>query len=625
MSKSDNVLAGSVANLKPGSLFAGYRIEGLIDRGGMGVIYKATDLELDRTVALKLIAPEQIHDPVAVARFKDEARLAASLHHPNIVTIYRGGEYHGALYLAMRYVRGTTLRDVIRQGPMDLAEVARLIRDIAGALDATHASGLVHRDVKPANILVTGDGGKRHAYLSDFGVTKRVSAPGDLTRTGTWVGTPDYLAPEQIQDDQVDARTDVYSLGCVFHEMLTGAVPYPKREYARKLFAHMKEPPPRPRAFRPELVESFDEVVAKAAAKEPVDRYASAGELADAVEAALVHQQELSQETVERPAGTTTREDASGRNGSRAEPPAAALSNEAPTRAESAAGSVVTVAPAAGPATTPRRRSTRRGSRVAAGLILLAGVSTAALVAAFGLPAIGGSPDRPTGPPVERWPTALQPVPTNHVDGAGDAEIRLNGTVATVTVQTTGLLDGAPHAMHIHADGLGRCPPPSVARRHNGRRAISSTDAVPFFGRPLTSLTTRGDTGVDSILALNRFPVEGSIRYRRTIDVGGAVAGFIRQGNATVVIHGIDHNRNGRYDSVLHDKANRGIAGEGTAPAVCGALRSARVERASDGETLVHQKSRQEKTEIFVAHIDTPAEVRAPQLLCPLHRSTTTL
>jgi hypothetical protein len=595
------VLAGSVANLKRGSLFAEYRIEGLIDRGGMGVIYKATDLELDRTVALKLIAPEQIHDPVVVARFKVEARLAASLHHPNIVTIYRGGEYHGALYLAMRYVPGMTLRDVIRKGLMDLPHVARIIRDIAGALDATHASGLVHRDVKPANILVTGDDGQGHAYLSDFGVTKRVSAAGDLTRTGTWVGTPDYLAPEQIQDGQVDARTDVYSLGCVLYEMLTGAVPYPRRDYATKLFAHMKEPPPMPRVSRPELVERFDDVVAKAIAKAPADRYASAGELAGAVEAAVALQQELSEETVERPGLETVPE------GSRA------------------GASDLDAAPAAGPATTHRRPAGRRRSRAVAGLILVGGVSATAVVAAFVVAATDRPSDRPTGPPVERWPTALQPVPTNHVDGAGDAEIRLDGTVATVTVRTAGLLDGVPHAMHIHADGLGRCPPPSVARRHNGRRAISSTDAVPFFGRPLTSLTTRGDTGVDSILALTRFPVQGDIRYRRTIDVGGAVAGFIRQGNATVVVHGIDHNRNGRYDGVLHDNANRGIAGEGTAPAVCGPLRSARFDRASDGVTVADQSPRWEEGEVFVARIDTPAEARAPQLLCPLHRSATTL
>jgi hypothetical protein len=615
MSKSGHVFAGSVANLKPGSHFAGYRIEGLIDRGGMGVIYKATDLELDRTVALKLIAPEQIHDPVVVARFKVEARLAASLHHPNIVTIYRGGEYHGALYLAMRYVPGMTLRDVIQKGLMDLPHVARIIRDIAGALDATHASGLVHRDVKPANILVTGDDGQGHAYLSDFGVTKRVSAAGNLTRTGTWVGTPDYLAPEQIQDGQVDARTDVYSLGCVLYEMLTGAVPYPRRDYATKLWAHMKDPPPAPRVSRPELVERFDDVVAKATAKAPADRYASAGELADAVEAAVALQQELSQETVDQSGLGTAQE------GSRAA--ASAMASRAPTRGAEAAASDVHAAPATGPATTHRRPAGRRRARAVAGLILVGGVSATAVVAAFVVPATDRPSDRPTGPPVERWPTALQPVPTNHVDGSGDAEIRLNGTVATVTVRTAGLLDGVPHAMHIHADGLGRCPPPSVARRHNGRRAISSTDAVPFFGRPLTSLTTRGDTGVDSILALTRFPVQGDIRYRRTIDVGGAVAGFIRQGNATVVVHGIDHNRNGRYDGVLQDKANRGFAGEGTAPAVCGPLRSARLDRASDGVTVADQSTRREKGEVFVAHIDAPAE--APQLLCPLHRSTTTL
>ena len=178
----------NLASLEPGTLFAGYRIEGILDRGGMGVVYKAADEELDRTVALKIIAPEHTQNPDAVTRFKSEARLAASLEHPNIVPIHRGGEYHGVLYLAMRFVPGTNLRQVIDQSQLDLDRVQRVMRSVASALDAAHERGLVHRDVKPANILISGEGDREHVYLTDFGLTKQLGSPGSLTRTGAWVG-----------------------------------------------------------------------------------------------------------------------------------------------------------------------------------------------------------------------------------------------------------------------------------------------------------------------------------------------------------------------------------------------------------------------------------------------------
>ena len=233
--------------LEPGETFAGYRIEGVLDRGGMGVLYKATDPALDRTVALKIIAPEHTQNETAVARFKAEARLAASLEHQNIVPIHRAGEEAGVLYLAMRYVPGTNLRRVIDRGPMDLHRVGRITAEIADALDAAHTKGLVHRDVKPANILVCGEGDQEHVYLADFGLTKRVGSAGDLTRVGAWVGTPDYVAPEQIQGHKVDRRADIYSLGCVLYEMLTGSVAYPKDSDMAKLWAHVTDPPPMPR------------------------------------------------------------------------------------------------------------------------------------------------------------------------------------------------------------------------------------------------------------------------------------------------------------------------------------------------------------------------------------------
>jgi serine/threonine-protein kinase len=272
-------------------VFAGYRIEGLLDRGGMGVVYKAVDIDLERTVALKIIAPEHTQDATAVARFKAEARLAASLEHPNIVPIHRGGEEDGVLYLAMRFVPGTNLRHIIDRGPMGLQRIARIITDVADALDAAHSLGLVHRDVKPANILVSGQPEHEHVYLSDFGLTKRLGSVGALTRTGSWVGTPDYVAPEQIQGHTVDGRADIYSLGCVLYEMLTGHVAYPKDTDMAKLWAHVSDPPPMPSEERTDLVEAFDELVARATAKAPADRYATAGDMATAVRRAVTEQE----------------------------------------------------------------------------------------------------------------------------------------------------------------------------------------------------------------------------------------------------------------------------------------------------------------------------------------------
>jgi serine/threonine protein kinase/N-acetylneuraminic acid mutarotase len=279
-----------LTRLEAGSLFAGYRIEGMLDRGGMGVVYKASDLDLDRTVALKIIAPEHTQNPDAVTRFKAEARLAASIEHPNIVPIHRGGEFQGVLYLAMRFVPGTNLRHVVDRGQLDSERIQRIIASVASALDAAHERGLVHRDVKPANILLSGEGEHEHVYLTDFGLTKRLGSAGSLTRTGAWVGTPDYVAPEQIQAAPVDGRADIYSLGCVLYEMLTGSVAYPKDNDMAKLWAHVTDPPPSPSLQRPDLPKAFDDVVARATAKDPNERYSKASELAAAVDRGVAEQ-----------------------------------------------------------------------------------------------------------------------------------------------------------------------------------------------------------------------------------------------------------------------------------------------------------------------------------------------
>jgi hypothetical protein len=253
----------------------------------MGVVYRARQLALDRVVALKLIAPELSGDEAFRRRFARESRIAASLDHPNVIPVYEAGEQDGVLFIAMRYVPGTDLRRVLRtEGRIDLLRATRLVAQIGSALDAAHKQGLVHRDVKPANILVAAGADGEHAYLSDFGLTKHVTSHGGLTATGQWVGTLDYVAPEQVQGRHVDARADVYSLGCVLFEAVCGHVPFERDADMAKLFAHVSHAPPRPSDLVPGLPAVLDDVVLRALAKSPSDRYQSAGDLGRAALAA---------------------------------------------------------------------------------------------------------------------------------------------------------------------------------------------------------------------------------------------------------------------------------------------------------------------------------------------------
>jgi hypothetical protein len=264
----------------PGTEIAGYTVLRSLGRGGMGIVYLAEQTALARQVALKIIAPELAGDLGFRERFERESRIAASLDHPNVIPVYEAGEHDGVLFIAMRYVPGTDLRHLLRvEGPLAPARAARLIAQIGSALDAAHRQGLVHRDVKPGNILVAGGPDGEHSYLSDFGLTKHVTSHGGLTATGQWVGTLDYVAPEQVQGSPVDARADVYSLGCVLFETLTGRVPFEREADMAKLFAHVSHPPPRPSDMASGLPAALDEVVLRALAKQPPDRYQSAGDL----------------------------------------------------------------------------------------------------------------------------------------------------------------------------------------------------------------------------------------------------------------------------------------------------------------------------------------------------------
>jgi YVTN family beta-propeller protein len=272
-----------------GTEIAGYRIESVLGRGGMGVVYVARHLRLDRTVALKVVSPELAEDPKFRDRFVRESRLAASLEHPNIVPIHDAGEADGVLYLAMRLVQGTDLKSLIAEDEgLDPARTVRLLDQAAGALDAAHQAGLVHRDVKPGNVLVASPGTPgEHAYLSDFGLTKRMTSDSGLTGTGQFVGTLDYAAPEQFEGKQLDGRADVYSLGCVLYECLTGEIPFRRDNQAALVYAHLMAEPPKVTERRPELPEAIDVVVAKGMAKKPEERYSTAGELVAAAREAL--------------------------------------------------------------------------------------------------------------------------------------------------------------------------------------------------------------------------------------------------------------------------------------------------------------------------------------------------
>ncbi|MER7755597.1 serine/threonine-protein kinase [Kitasatospora sp. NPDC097643] len=262
-----------------GRKVAGYRLEGEIGRGGMAVVYRAKDLRLGRTVAVKLLAPELARNEVFRQRFMHESEAAAAIDHPHIIPVFEAGEHEGILFIAMRYVEGGDLRSLInRDGPFPAERAARLALQIGSALDAAHDHDLVHRDVKPGNVLVaagTDSEHPEHLYLADFGLTKKSLSLSGLTSVGQIVGTLDYAAPEQISGRPLDGRSDQYSLGCVVFEMLAGTPPFRRESNLALLWAQLNDPPPTVREHRPDLPATLDAVVARALAKAPEDRYGS--------------------------------------------------------------------------------------------------------------------------------------------------------------------------------------------------------------------------------------------------------------------------------------------------------------------------------------------------------------
>jgi serine/threonine protein kinase len=277
-------------SLRPGDEIGGFTIEAEAGRGGMGIVYRARQHQPARTVALKVMAPDLASDETFHARFRRESMVAARVEHPNVIPVYAVGEEDGTLFIAMRFVDGTDLRSVIEaEGRLEPHRAALIVEQVGEALDAAHRQGLVHRDVKPANILITTWGGTReHVYLTDFGLTREAVGGSELSMTGVgaFLGTIDYAAPEQARGDRIDARTDIYALGCVLFHALTGGVPFVAPNELAKLFAHVMQPPPTLRSRAPDVPAAFEPVVSRALAKAPEDRYPSAGDLGRAALAA---------------------------------------------------------------------------------------------------------------------------------------------------------------------------------------------------------------------------------------------------------------------------------------------------------------------------------------------------
>ena len=266
-----------------GTMFGRYRITGLLGKGGMGQVYEAHDTEKGRTVALKILADQYSHDERFRTRFRRESHAAAILQEPHVIPIHDWGEIDGCLYIDMRLVRGQTLHELIKRGSLEPTRAVSIVNQIAAALDAAHAEGLIHRDVKPPNILVTP---ADFAYLVDFGIAE---AKGDtrLTMAGSQIGSFAYMAPERFSESEVTASVDVYALTCVLYEALTGQIPFPADSQEQLIVAHLSSPPPRPSAVNPRVPPSFDEVIVRGMAKEPDDRYGSAGALGRAAQRAL--------------------------------------------------------------------------------------------------------------------------------------------------------------------------------------------------------------------------------------------------------------------------------------------------------------------------------------------------
>jgi serine/threonine protein kinase len=277
-----------------GKTLGGYRIVEQVGMGGMATVYKAYQSSMERYVALKILPSHYAADPKFVRRFIREARTIAKLEHRNILPVHDFGEEDGVTYLAMRYLDGGTLKDMLAQGRPTLIDIAELMSQICAALDYAHRQGVVHRDVKPANIMIDDEGS---VFLTDFGIAKALEGTAELTEPGVGIGTPAYMAPEQSLGKKVDGRTDIYALGVILYEMVVGRPPYGADTPMAVALAHIHEPLPLPRGIKPDIPEPIEAVIIKALSKDPGDRYQTANELAQAFKQALAESGPLPAET----------------------------------------------------------------------------------------------------------------------------------------------------------------------------------------------------------------------------------------------------------------------------------------------------------------------------------------
>jgi Protein kinase domain len=443
-----------LAGFRAGSVLAGYRLEAQVGSGGMAVVFRARDQRLNRLVALKILAPTVAADAAFRRRFIAESRAAAAVDDPHVIPVHEAGEASGVLFIAMRFVTGGDLRRVLeREGALPARRAAEFISPVASALDAAHRAGLVHRDVKPANILVDASPDRPdHVYLSDFGVSK--GALSLVSVTGQFVGTPGYSAPEQIQGRAVDGRADQYALACVAYQLLTGSVPFERDQPMAVMLAHLSEPPPSLAERRPGLPAAADQVLAKALAKVPEKRYASCRGFADALREALG-----------LPPYTSPGTAAPGDPGTQV-----SVQPGLPGRADAAAGD------AADPADRPAAQAAAEGGFPAtAGALLLPAVAVSEpggqARASAGLALEPGTPDAAAdGPSGEDAATAGRPVPTQ--PGPGDDGTQELPVAAINPAETTATEPAAQPAV----------PGPQLAPALSGEAGDLTEDTGPGSG-----------------------------------------------------------------------------------------------------------------------------------------------
>jgi hypothetical protein len=499
-----------MARLEAGSVFAGHRIEGLVGRGGMGVVYRATDLALDRVVALKAIAPELAEDAGFRARFQLESRIAASISHPNVITIFHAGEDAGELFITMQYIEGSDLGGlIVRNGTLDERLAGRIFGQVASALAAAHDRGLVHRDVKPGNVLLAGEDSRTHAFLTDFGLTKRLSARSGMTATGVLVGTIDYIAPEQVEGRRLDARTDVYALGCVLFHALAGRIPYPRDTDMAKLYAHTMSEPPSLREAMPGVSAQLEAVVRRAMAKRPDDRFQTADELGVAILEATKQDHDIRSPS----AAAATLPTAEAAPTAPAAPapeaapaPTAAPSGRGPSVLPPGAASAARDPAAAEPRHDAGRRAPARpraGNRGAWALVLA--VTVLAAVGVGLVASRGGAPPGPSGtaspsraattdtpkPFAARSFTATYPAGwtivqnDTSVDGARRSAFWSPDRSAGITIDRTAGVSGTPSDFAAQVER-------NLGQSASGYRQIRS-DSLTLAGRPATELVFATD------------------------------------------------------------------------------------------------------------------------------------